>query len=348
MDRLVPLMLVAMLAPPAWGQVYEVHTTSDLTLQLRSPVPKPRVLFWSKSERWEPVTYDARQGAVRFTLSVDTLANGKTTLLVGVPDGVAIDDRHSPAISVSLDGRTLAQGEKPTVLERMPTRLVCLVKDAANRVDAQRVRICVDDRHVPSTVTAATAAGKSVTFEAKLPAIDFGSHSLTVVAQDVSPFRNKAELGAVFTYLNTADLAQASLGATVKVDSCYPNYTAGPLIDGDWQACATSGSPQASWASAETAEDHWAVIELPKPQQVASVSVFWVRKQPSQKIEVQVRKGGQWVTVGSAQPQQACTATTIRIPKQVVSAVRVFQPKGAGLTDRPNLVWVGEIAVNRP
>ena len=339
------LLVAALMCTRVFGQMYEVWTTSSLTLQLKAPKAKGEVLFWSKAGRWERPPFQWQNGTVRCTLALDNIAKGRTTLLVGRPAGVDINDRQAPKISVSLDGRAVAPGLEPLAFSKPPARLECVVEDAANRVDANALRVLLDGTEIPTTASPATSTGRRMTLRASLPPLDFGDHALVTEAQDVSPFRNRAALSVQFSYTIGRDLAQASLGAKVQVDSCYPNYAAAPLIDGDWQSCAASGSPQVTWASAETETNHWIAIDLPKPQAVESVSLFWVRKKPSRAVQVQIRRGADWVTVGSAQPHGPCTATTIRVAPSPVKTLRILQPKGSGLPDRPHLLWVGEIVV---
>lgn len=341
---------VFLLVAAAWcasvsGQMYEIWTTSSLTLQLETRKTGGEVLFWSKAGRWERLPSDWKDGAVRCALSLDALAKGRTTLLVGRPAGVDINDRQAPKISVSLDGRPVAPGREPLAFSKPPARLECVVEDAANRVDAKALRVLLDGAEIPATASPAPSTARSLTLRAPLPTVDFGAHTLAVEAQDTSPFRNRASLSVQYSYIIGHDLAQASLGAKVQVDSCFPNYGAAALIDGDLQSCATSGSPQDTWASAETEADHWIAIELPKAQAVESVSLFWVRRVPSRAIHVQTRQGAGWVTVASAHPAGSCTATTIRMPPDPVKTLRILQPKGSGLPERPNLLWVGEVVV---
>jgi len=340
--------LVTALASCAAGQVYEIQTTSDLTLQLRAPDTQARMLFWSKAERWETLEFRGDKKTVRFTLPVARIGNGRTTVLVGVPKEVDINDRGAPSIQVKLDGAALIADAEPILIKKAPAALRITLADSANRIDAKTLRVSLDGGALDHAVSNASADGRKITLEAKMPDVDFGTHTVAVAVRDTSPFRNHAELSATFTLANMQDLAQKLLGAKAKADSFYASYTVDPLIDGDWQSCATAGGPQVSWASAETEGEHWIEVELPKPETIGSVSLFWVRKTPSQRIEVQVQKAGRWATVGSAEPTKLCTATTIQIPAQRTKSIRVLQPKGKGLPDRPNLFWVGEVSVSPP
>ena len=341
------LMVPLLLANAAFGQVYEVWTTSDLTLQLKAPRAEGEVLFWSKSDGWERPAFEWKEGKVRCTLSLDRMADGRTTLLVGRPANVNIDDRQPPQIAVSLDG-TPVTGQSPTVLNRPPTRLQCTIEDKENAVDLKALKVLLNGSEISTRAATEAAAQNRLTVQAALPPVEFGDHTLTVKARDLSPFRNASELRVQFSYVVGTDLALASSGAKVQVDSCYSSYVADPLIDGDWKSCSASGSPQMTWASAETEADHWVTLTWPKPQSVDSVSLFWVRSDPSQLVHVQVPRDQEWTTVGSAKPKGACTATTIRFSSTSVKALRILQPRGSGLANRPNLLWLGELVVTGP
>ena len=342
----VPLFLVHAACPWGFGQVYEVWTTSDLTLQLKAPRAEGEVLFWSKSEGWERPAFEWKDDRVRCTLSLDRMTHGRTTLLVGRPANVDIDDRQPPKIAVSLDG-TPVTDQRPAVVSKPPTRLRCTIEDARNAVDPETLKVLLNGLEI-ATEAAEPATRKQLIVRAALPPVEFGDHTLTVKASDVSPFRNASKRLVQFSYVVGADLALASSGAKVEADSCYPNYAAHPLIDGDWKSCATSGSPDVTWASAETEADHWVVITWPKPQSVGSVSLFWVRSDPSQLVLVQTPRGKEWATVGSAKPKSPRAATTVRFPQTSVKALRILQPRGSGLANRPNLLWLGEIVVTGP
>ena len=338
------LMLSLLLANAAFGQVYEVWTTSDLTLQLKPSRAEGEVLFWSKSDGWERPAFEWKDGKVRCTLSLDRMTDGRTTLLVGRPADVNINDREPPQIAVSLDGTPVA-AQRPAVLSTPPARLECTIEDKGNAIDPRTVKVLLNGSEIRMETATGAATPKQLTVQAALPPVEFGDHTLTVKARDVSPFRNASEHLVQFSYVVGTDLALASSGAKVQVDSCYPNYAAHPLIDGDWKSCAASGGPQVTWACAETEADHWVEITWPGPQRVDSVSLFWVRSDPSQLIHVQILQGKEWTTVGSAKPKGPCAATTIRLPRMSVRALRVLQPRGSGLATRPDLVWLGEIVV---
>jgi hypothetical protein len=190
--------------------------------------------------------------------------------------------------------------------------------------------------------------GKTTHVDIRIPPAGFGDHELLVRAADRSPFANVTEARVTFGYVDTKNVAQAAMGAKVKVDSCYPNYTGDLLIDGDWKSCATSGSSGLTWASAETATEHWVEVILPKPAKVGSVALYWAYRKPSKKVEAQILRDGKWTTVGAAErtkPEQA--STIIRFTPVTTDRVRVLQPAGCGREDRPNLMWVGEIAVRK-
>ncbi len=342
-----PLWTIALAAAAQAGEVYVLHATADVTLRI--PVRgAPRALIWTRNDRWEDANASVREGVMTIVAPVARIRGGRTRILIGDLPGVDINDRAAPALSLLLDGRPCAPSAKPLVLTRLPQRLLCVAEDAANRVDRESVRVCIDDRAVPLKLQNEEDRGRRLTFLAQLPPLEFGLHVFEAVAEDASPFRNKARRAWRVQLANAKDLAQASLGAKVLVDSCYPNYDPSPLIDGDFNSCANAGGPEVSWASAEVATDHWIVVRLPKPQPIGSVTLFWVRSHPSQHVLAQVRRGKRWVTVGEARPKGECASTTIRFPAQRAAEVRVLQPKGGGLPNRPHLLWVGEVWVSPP
>lgn len=344
------LMLLA-LSGPAQAEscrVYQVWTTSSLTLRLTAAAEtteKAEVLFWSKAGRWEAAAVERNGRRVTCKLDVESIADGRTTLLIGRPANVDINDRQPPALSAAIDGRPLPADGTALYCTTCPTRLECTVTDQANAIDPQGMQVRLNGQAITTTVT---TTAKGLVARAALPALDFGAHRVAVQARDVSPFGNRGEQTFAFSYTVGADLALAKAGVTVRVDSCYPDYTAGPLIDGDWQSGATSGSPQVTWACAETEQDHWIELTWPKPRVLGAVSLFWVRKGVSAEVRAQVPKAGGWDTVATARPQTRRSATTLRLPNRPIDRLRILQPKGAGLPDRPHLMWVGEVVVTAP
>ena len=331
--------------------MYEIHATSPVTLRLGATPGPGRVLVLDANSIWKPADAKKEGDGVVIQLRATDMASGRTRLLIDPPPDLDCNNRDAPTVrSITVDGKQ--HPPAPVVdlgtVESAPGRISVALEDAANPMAHESLVARLGGDALTPAALSPSAPQRELVCALSLPDLDFGRHELTVSAHDTSPFRNAVELRLRFTFIDTRDVAQAGLGATVKTDSCYSNYQAAPLIDGDWTSCAASGSPDCTWASAETPSDHWVEITLPQPQLVAAVAIYWAYHKPSKRVEAQTFRNGQWASLAAAErkaPEQ--TSTVLRFTPTETARIRVFQPAGCGREGRPDIAWMGEIAVLR-
>ncbi len=160
------------------------------------------------------------------------------------------------------------------------------------------------------------------------------------------------------------NLAAAENGAKIYVDSVFPGYgkkevVAQNLNDGlrnieglFWR--------DAAWASLEFKLDHWIEVEFfqsnpsnPQPRPVREVRIYWALDNgqywSSTHYEIQIwdDKARKWVTVKVVDnPDSHRKFDRIVLDKTYYTTkIRIFQPKGGGPKERPNIMWVAEVEV---
>lgn len=163
------------------------------------------------------------------------------------------------------------------------------------------------------------------------------------------------------------NLAYKENGASVTVDSTYPGYGTDALNDG-WYATPENHNQNnwatESWASIDSAGDHWVQFDFAREESVSSVIVHWANDNGTyyspQKAIVQAWIDGEWkdVSMYTNQPDtpdgdyKAFLETTeFSFEAVTTSKIRVVQPSGMGCADRfgdpvrQNIMWVSEIEI---
>lgn len=207
----------------------------------------------------------------------------------------------------------------------------------------------------PAATTVQLAPGASQEFSPKVsfaPDLPSGSYTVSVtVSTDRGATAERREIRLLrILPLPDGNLALASTGANVAVDSCYYAYDARPINDG---VVNPVGVPfnQAAWAAAEADQEHWVEVQWPAPQTVSRVLVYWNIEDgtvwTSERILVQAwdAESGEWKTLAEATPPAGEPVTQVRFTPLTTRALRILQPKDCGPTKRPRLMWVREVAV---
>jgi hypothetical protein len=109
---------------------------------------------------------------------------------------------------------------------------------------------------------------------------------------------------------------RAGTGSRVAADSAFGlDYVPANVVDGT----------SASWASTDTPMPHWVEIELPDPGLVGTIRVTG-RRGPFllQDVDILVRQGDEWVTVGTYRDNEAPNIDCALEPPRRAKAVRVL------------------------
>ncbi len=331
--------------------IYEVRATSSVRLRLPVSSTTGRVLFLDAADTWQRARTEQDGGARTIHLEAAEMKAGRTLLLIDPPEGLDLNDREAPVLKdLAVDGTFHAPADLVDlgILGVPPRRIGAAFVDRGCFVSPASITALLDGRKLAPDRVQTVADGRVATCTARLPELNFGPHEVLIRVADSAPFRNTREVRILFTFTDTRDVARAALGARVRVDSSYPDYGPAPLIDGDQDQGTTSGSPSVTWASAETPSEHWIEIQLPEPEEIDSVALYWAYRKPSSKTEVQILEDDKWATLASAERQAAeQTSTVIRFAPVRTDRIRILQPPGRGREDRPDLMWVSEVAVRK-
>jgi hypothetical protein len=131
-------------------------------------------------------------------------------------------------------------------------------------------------------------------------------------------------------------------GTIVQPDSCFPGYTAAPVVDGIKDRSTLHWS-KSDWASEEEAEEHSLTILLPQP--VSGGRTFRFRyavTSPEYRVDVQQTPQSDWHTIAQ-DTRNTRDTIDVPLPAGPVSSIRIVQPAGRGSKDRPNLMWIQQV-----
>ncbi len=147
------------------------------------------------------------------------------------------------------------------------------------------------------------------------------------------------------------NIALASNGTTVEVDSYYSNYTKDPINDG-YRVEDFLGPHDVAWASSLEGDGHWVEFTFPEPKTPERVDIYWGELHASQEIHLQVLQDGEWVTVHTwTNDEGNMLMTQMEIEEPVeTTAFRIFQEKDKGPVAYrdPNILWISEVEIYEP
>jgi hypothetical protein len=357
----VVLSLLILTAAVA-ADLYAASFTGPVILQLPGfGQARPKVFIRAGAGQWQPAQYETQDGRLLFRLDPAKLGSGEIMLLVNPPAGLVMNDFAPPRLTgLKMDGKP-QRTSSPLDLGNLPTppcQFVATLADRDNPLKPQGWSATFDGATVP--VSAATSGPRQVTLTLTLPQVEYGPHEIVFAAADNSPQSNIARQVIRFVYLDAGNVALASLGATVKVDSVFPGYESLVCLnDGVTALSGTSCGNDVTWAPLEVPADHWAEVTFPKPTTIKEVSLYWAAytdvAHTARHFQIQVPEGPDGAAVPSgpvtwkavytspAAGEQESRVTTARFDPVTVTRFRVFMPSGQGSTTRPNLLWLAEI-----
>lgn len=314
---------------------------------------KPQVWMRGAVGPWQPAAFTQAQGKLVFELDPARLGGATVMLLIDPPPDMVLNDDTPPLLmGLKADGRPLPTASPVDlgVGKDAPRQVLAAFRDRENRVDPQSLKVLVDGDPLTSRALQVETQRGMVRVVATLPDLEYGKHEIVLSARDTSPQANALEVRLRFQRQDTSNVALASLGATVEVDSCFPGYESlVPINDGNTALSGDSCGNDVTWASAETESDHWAQVNLPQPTTIREVTIYWAAytevAHTPQQFEVQVQEGDNWVPVykSPAQGEKSQPVSTARFDPRTVSSLRVFMPAGKGSEGRPRLLWIAEI-----
>lgn len=134
----------------------------------------------------------------------------------------------------------------------------------------------------------------------------------------------------------------------------FHEYSLAPVVDGiekrkglGWKAC--------SWASEENGAVHGIEIQLSKPQRGGRFQVTWAYDafnadggkwwiSRNYVIQTKEKAADAWKTVITVQNNQSAVGS-YPLPEESFGYVRIYQVVLGGHLSRPNIMWIGQIAL---
>lgn len=354
-NLLVGLVLVSgLLCGLATADSLSATSTGPVKVTVPYTKASPRIFVRGGQGLWQPAQFTQSKGTLTFHLDPGQLGGPTVMLLLDPPAGLNLNDDRAPQlVGLKADGKGLSLaspvdlGTSPTA----PKTLLAAFRDVENGIDAASLKVLVDGQLLGGRQLQVQPGPRELRVTAALPALEYGRHEIALSVRDTSPQANLATVRVRLQRLDTTNLALAALGAKVTVDSCFPGYESLVALNDGVTALPGDTCPnELTWASAETDTDHWAEVQLPRPQLLKEVTVFWAaytdRVYSPQHYAIQVPEGEGWKAVyesPAAGEKPGSPVTTARFCLLKTDRFRVFMPAGQGAAIRPRLLWIAEI-----
>ncbi|MCK5805868.1 MAG: discoidin domain-containing protein [Lentisphaeria bacterium] len=336
------------------AQMYEIRTNSPARVTLPLPASGVvRVSVRTGETKWRPLKITPKNGCIALDVDPAKLGTSCMLLFVNPPKDLDLNDTTSPSLeSFHVDGvlvkmvdEVWAGGKR----ESAPKKLVWEFVDGENRLAADDAVVTIDGRRASKQELKVEQLGASKLRVIYTPGdFEYGNHEVVARVSDVAPTANQAVARAKFEVYDSSNVILAPPGVEkLTVDSHYDTYPdLTPITDGVRTLPGAGAGNDVCWASAETEAPHWIDIKMKKPVKFGEVTLHWPRLSgASRKIEVQVRKGDGWKTIGTS-PKEGLAErlnATVRFAPVTTSRFRILQPVGGGSAGRPNLMWVMEV-----
>jgi hypothetical protein len=110
-----------------------------------------------------------------------------------------------------------------------------------------------------------------------------------------------------------------------------------------------NGDTATTWASANTAFDHWIVIDFGATRQISTATLYWAyngyqqKYMTSNKVDVQYWNGSAYQTVAMMNYAGDVPSTTVNFPAVSTSRIRFYQGANQGNPTYPGVIWLTEV-----
>jgi hypothetical protein len=311
------------------------------------------VYFKAAGGQWLPLPATTQNDTLSFTLDPSQIRSGSTMVILGLPQGIKLDDERPPVVTgLKLDGRALKDAAVIDLdwLPESPQKLIVAMADGENPLDADSLVVKVNDTVLTDEQARlrADSTGRSARLELSLGDIlakqgRFANRIEWRIA-DQSPQRNVTSRALTYRWL-----AEVKDSPTLLAESSYAGYEKLEVLTEGKKMTPGETTYGSTWASEEVPGDHWVVIAWPTPQELKGAEIFWANFggvfHAPQELLVQTWDGTKWTTLTSLHKVPATASTTVSFPPQKSARLRLLQPSGMGHEVRPNIMWITEIKV---
>lgn len=156
----------------------------------------------------------------------------------------------------------------------------------------------------------------------------------------------RAQLPLVILSSNASVLRTSAVSVTV--DSFYFGYDWLALNDGIRDGTGLDWT-EAAWASDEGMVPHWAQFDFNEPATLSEVRIFWAvdggKYWTSREVAIEGWRPGAagWEVLARHSDPTPTLETKLEFPVGEFTRIRLFQPSGGGPTERPGIMWIGEV-----
>lgn len=348
------LLLTAALDVHA-GQLWTCTASGPVTIGLPwTQAPTTAVWVKGAAGQWQQLPTEVSDQRLILQLDPAVMGGGTMLVVIDPPADLVLNDNVAPRlVGMKVDGKGLplqATVDAGTS-SQSPRSLLVAVRDAANALDRGSLKVSLDGQALTGKqLRVEMPSRREARVTAQLPEVEYGRHEILLSLADSSPQANRLQLTVRYQRLDTTNLALASLGAKVAVDSAFEGYSSLVSLNDGVTALPGDTCPnELTWASAETDADHWAEVTFPKPVTLREATFFWAAYTTAihtpKYFEVQVPEGTGWRTLYKSPDtgEKPQLATTAKFCPVTTDRLRLLVPAGKGSESRPRLLWLAEI-----
>ncbi len=354
---------VALVTCGAWADrapktaAYRLQTTGNVQLSLPPIADLTQVLYRDASGKWSSLPVDISDDALHLRIEVAKIKNGRTMIILNVPEGVNMDDQEPPrVVRFEIDGKD--HGTVQTValggVEMAPRNITVEVKDDLNSLQTRSLLVTVNGRRY--TLRDAGVSFERISPKHGIVSVDVGElldsmssdNTVTVRIDDYALDEDSLNCSLSFRYTPPYKLPDGSLLAVDTVTSSSGWAEWWVVVDGIKMDASSGTTAGCTWLSEQSAQPHWIRLEFPEARKVSGVALWWSHYQcfrTSVAYEVQTWDGEAWVTQVQVKDQGEIQCSKHAFEPVTTTAVRVWQPSMSGHPGRADYMWLSEIEV---
>jgi len=133
----------------------------------------------------------------------------------------------------------------------------------------------------------------------------------------------------------------------ITVDSSYSGNNPDVIDD---EVIDAYGEEATTWASDESTEPHWVVIDFVDAREIGEVTVWWANNpyqdalMTSQHVDVEYWDGSNYQTAATiSHGQEYLESSTVTFTPVSTSRLRLWQPANMGSFDYDSIIWLTEV-----
>jgi len=333
---------------------YRVRTTSNVQLLLPVVTDLSRVLYRDAAGQWTPLPVEVLEQTLRVKIDVGSIKNGRTMLVLNVPDDVNLNDDEPPeVVRFEVDGRDHGAVTEVALggVEQPPRQVRVEVRDKLNSLDASSLKVTANGKQraqgAPGVAFESLGPDRGVVSLdlAKLIETASNDNSISIVIDDRALDEKSLRCSLNFRHIAPRKLPD---GSALSVDTVVPKAAWAEwwvVADGVKMDDTYSTTVGYTWLSEAASQAHWIKLEFPAARKISGVRLWWAYYQAfrtSVAYEVQTWDGAQWVTQATVKGQAERQCSEHAFDAVATTAVRVWQPPGSGHPERAEYMWLSE------